>query len=374
MPLFYPLFIPIIQRSCGTFLATAFSRMLTVKERYWRYSLFALIAGLGVAILVELAPFFGGLLGAATLYVLLRRQMQFLTLRHRWRRPVAAAVLVAEAILLFLIPLGLLVWMVTAKLQHIALDPQLLIDHLKHVAEVIESRTGYDFLNERDTDSLIAEIPRIGRVVVKGIIDLGVNLIVLIFVLYFMLIGGLRMEQYCREMLPFDRPTSRRVVRSVHLIVRSNAIAIPLLAVAQGVGAYVGYLLFGIQGAWFWAVITGCATILPIVGTALVWVPLGVFLAFENHWGAAIGLELYGVLVITQIDNLGRFIMQKMMADTHPLITIFGVFIGLSLFGFIGVIFGPLMLAMFAFCVGLFKSEYLDEKTIRDPVHPDDDL
>ncbi len=336
--------------------------MLSFKEQYWRYSLFALIAGLGVLILVELAPFFGGLLGAATIYVLLRRQMHFLTLRRNWRRSVAASLLTAEAVVLFLIPLGLLVWMIVSKLQHIALDPQVLIHQLKHISEVIRLKTGYDFWREDNIASLAAHIPQIGQQIVKGLLDLGVNLIILVFVLYFMLIGGHRMERYCREIMPFDRVVATKAMHEIYLIVRSNAIGIPLLAIAQGVAAYVGYLIFGIHGAWFWAVLTGCATILPIIGTALIWVPLSLFLGFEEHWGAAVGLLFYGMLVITQVDNLGRFAMQKMLADTHPLITIFGVFVGLALFGFMGVIFGPLLLAMFIFCVNLFKCKYLDGK------------
>ena len=88
--------------------------------------------------------------------------------------------------------------------------------------------------------------------------------------------------------------------------------------------------------------------------------PLSVYLALSGGWGNAIGLTLYGTIVITHVDNVVRFMMQKKMADTHPLVTIFGVIIGLALFGFMGVIFGPLMLAIFIFCVDIFKRKYLD--------------
>jgi hypothetical protein len=68
----------------------------------------------------------------------------------------------------------------------------------------------------------------------------------------------------------------------------------------------------------------------------------------------------YGAIVVSQSDNLIRFILQKKMADTHPLITIFGVVIGLPIFGFMGVIFGPLLLSLFFLFVDMFKKEYLD--------------
>lgn len=96
-----------------------------------------------------------------------------------------------------------------------------------------------------------------------------------------------------------------------------------------------------------------------MVGTGLVWGPLVIYLCATGNWVNGIGLLCYGALVISQVDNLIRFVLQKKMADTHPLITVFGVIIGLPLFGFMGVIFGPLLLSMFILCLDIFKKEYL---------------
>ena len=335
-------------------------RMRNFRERYWRYSLFVLILGLGITICIELTPFLGGLLGAATIYVLLRRQMQVLTACRRWRRSLAASLLLAEAVLCFLVPISLIVWMVVNQVQDITLRPDLIITPLKHIAALIHEKTGYNLWQEENISSMIGMIPKLGQWVVSSIFDFGINIVVLLFVLYFMLIGGRRMEEYCREILPFDSSVSGSVMREVHMIVRSNAIGIPLLAVVQGIVAYIGYLIFGAPSPLFWGVLTCFATIIPIFGTALVWLPLAGYMALAGEWGPAVGLTLYGGLVVTHVDNVVRFVMQKKLADTHPLVTIFGVFIGLSLFGFMGVIFGPLLLEMFVFCVNIFKKRYLD--------------
>ena len=344
--------------------------MRSVKEQYWRYSLFVIILVLGVVIFAELTPYIGGLLGAMTIYVLLRRQMRYLTVRRRWRRSLAASVLLVEAIVCFLIPLSGIVWMFVDKVQDFTLDPQSLISSIRHVSEQIRLRIGYDLLQDSNISSMVAVITRFGQAFLQGIFSFGVNIVMLLFVLYFMLIGGLRMETYCREILPFDRCAARSVMREIHMIVRSNAIVIPLLAVSQGVVAYVGYLAFGVPEPLFWGVLTCFATILPIVGTALVWLPLAAYMSLDGNWGQGVGLVMYGTLVVTQVDNLVRMVMQKKMADVHPLITIFGVFIGLSLFGFMGVIFGPLMLAMFVFCVNVFKRRYLDGLPDRELFQP----
>jgi predicted PurR-regulated permease PerM len=345
---------------------------MSFREKYWHYSLFVLIVGLGVTIFVELVPFLGGLLGAATIYVLLRGQMWYLTERRHWRRSLAASVLLAESIVLFLIPISLVIWMLVVRVQDITVDPQSILTPLKHFADLIRQRTGYDLWQEDNLRALLAYLPKIGQWIVKSILDFALSMVVLLFVLYFMLIGGGRMEAYVREMLPFNRSTGRKVMREIYLIVRSNAIGIPLLAIVQGVVAYLGYLLFGAPSPLFWGVATCFATIIPIIGTGLVWLPLAAYMALDGDWGAALGLCAYGMLIVTHVDNVVRFIMQKKLADTHPLVTIFGVVIGLSLFGFMGVIFGPLMLAMFIFCVDLFKRGYLEghRRTGSYPARP----
>lgn len=334
--------------------------MRTIREKYGRYSLFVLIIGFGVVIFLKIIPFLGGLLGAVTIYVLLRRQMRFLTERRRWRPALAASTLLGEAVFCFLIPISLIGWMVAVKIQGMVVNPRTLILPLRHLADLVEARTGYELWSEANVRWLVGQIPTVGQWLVEGMVDFAINIVVLLFVLYFLLIGGRRMEDYCRDLLPFDRAVSRNVAHEIHLIVRSNAIGIPLLAVVQGFVAYAGYLIFGAPSPLFWGVLTCFATVIPIVGTALVWVPLATYMALTGAWAPAVGLVLYGSLVVTHVDNVVRFVLQKRMAHTHPLVTIFGVFIGLSLFGFMGVIFGPLLLAMFLYFVDLFKCRYLD--------------
>lgn len=334
--------------------------MRNFRERYGRYALFVLIFGLGATIFIELTPFLGGLMGAATLYVLLRGQMVFLTERRRWRPSAAAALLLVEAVLCFLVPLTLVGWMLVVHVQHLAADPQQLLHAVKNLSALLYERTGYDLWQERNVASLIAMLPRAGQYVLGGIVDFAVNIVVLLLVLYFMLTGGRAMEAYVRDLLPFDGGQRDDVIHEMHQIVRSNAIGIPLLAVVQGGVALVGYLIFGVPDPLFWGVLTCFATVIPIVGTALLWLPLAAYLALEGHWAAAVGLAAYGTLVVTHVDNLTRLVLQRRMADIHPLVTVFGVFVGLALFGVMGIIFGPLMLSLFLFCLHIFKRRYID--------------
>ena len=335
---------------------------MSVKEQYWRYSLIAIIIVLGIVLFQQITPFLGGLLGALTIYILVRKQMMHLTIKRKMKRSTAALLITTEAVFFFLIPISLVVWMLVDKLQNLNLDPQSIIAPIEEIAGIIKSKTGYDVLGSDTISFNVSALPRIGQAVMGGISSFVVNLFVLVFVLYFMLIGGVKMEAYVNVILPFNATNTEHVIHEINMIVRSNAIGIPLLAVIQGGVAMIGYFIFGAPNALLLGFLTCFATIIPMVGTGLIWFPVAVYMALTGDWPNAIGLAAYGGIIVSQLDNLIRFILQKKMADTHPLITIFGVVIGLSLFGFMGVIFGPLLLSLFFLFVDMFKREYLDTR------------
>ena len=167
------------------------------------------------------------------------------------------------------------------------------------------------------------------------------------------------MELYIARLLPFSDENKHAVIKKLHLIVRSNAIGIPLLAIIQGLVATIGYMLCGVNNALLFGILTGFASIIPIVGTMIVWIPLVIGQYFDGSLLSTLGLALYGIVIISQCDNVIRLILQKRMANTHPLITIFGVIAGLPIFGFMGVIFGPLIVSMFLLFVDMFAKQYI---------------
>ena len=170
------------------------------------------------------------------------------------------------------------------------------------------------------------------------------------------------MENYLYTLFPFSDRNKDEVLNEINMIVKSNAIGIPLLAVIQGIVAVIGYfifsdfpdpLLFGVSHLYRYDH-SHCR---DRIGLGSV----GGLYGFKRRLVHALGLAIYALLVITNVDNLIRFILQKKLADIHPLITVFGVVIGLSLFGFMGIIFGPLLLSLFLLCIDIFKKSYLDK-------------
>lgn len=337
-------------------------------DKYRKYSLITILIVTGLVIFAEMRPFLGGILGAITIYILVRNQMRYLVEVRRLGRTFSAVIVLCETILFFLIPLSFVVLIIVDRVQTINIDPQQIIAPIQEFSDVIERRTGYDLFKEENLNYVLGLIPRVGQYLMGAVTSFIINIIVLLFVLYFMLIGGRKMELYIFEVLPFNDSNKKDVMHEINLIVTSNAIGIPLLGIIQGIIAGLGYYFFSVPNPVFFGFLTCIATIMPVIGTAIVWVPLCIYMATIGEWALAVGLTLYGTIVISQIDNIVRFMLQKKMADIHPLITIFGVIIGISLFGFMGVIFGPLLLSMFMVCFTIFKKQYLRKNLDSDSV------
>jgi len=153
-------------------------------------------------------------------------------------------------------------------------------------------------------------------------------------------------------------------------MVISNAIGIPVLIICQSIVAIIGYLIFGVHQAVIWGALTGMASILPVVGTMIVWIPICILLLTSGSIGPGIGLALYCAVIVSNIDNVLRFTIMKKIGNVHPLVTVFGVILGLQLFGLMGLIFGPLLITYFFILIKFYRLEFSVKR--KELIMPDD--
>jgi predicted PurR-regulated permease PerM len=170
------------------------------------------------------------------------------------------------------------------------------------------------------------------------------------------------MEVTFYEYIPLKDENVGKLRKEVNMMVVSNAIGIPLVAFAQGVVGLIGYLIIGVNEPFFWFGVTCIAGMLPVVGAALAYVPIIIiFFANDETW-KGIAMIIYGFGIIGTVDNVLRFTLLKKMGNVHPLTTVFGVIIGLNLFGFIGLIFGPLLISLFILLLKIYSSEFITKQ------------
>ena len=332
-----------------------------MKEQYWKYSLIIFIIGLGILLFRQAQPFMNGILGGFTLYILLRNFSNWLQTKIK---PLLAVWMITIGVTLFiLIPVSLFSWAIVSQISGMHFDTQAIIQPAHQVIDIIEERTGFDLLSEKSLSFMVVQASSIGQKIMTGVRDLIVNLAVAIMLMFFMLWEGRKMEHYVSTIMPFEESNKREVLNKIQLMVRSNAIGIPLLAVIQGIISLGGYLLCDAPNPYLTALLTAFASIIPLVGTALIWIPVSIYFLIMGEWINALILLGYGGIIISQCDNLIRFLLQKKMANIHPLITIFGVVAGLPIFGFMGIIFGPLLVSLFLLFLDMFRKEYLLDGT-----------
>jgi predicted PurR-regulated permease PerM len=144
-------------------------------------------------------------------------------------------------------------------------------------------------------------------------------------------------------------------------LVISNAVGIPLTAIVQSLVALLGYWIAGVNDLGFWFVFTCITSVVPVIGAGLAFIPICAILYANGHGNSALILLIYCILLVGTVDHVFRFALQKKLGDIHPLITIFGVIVGLELFGFIGLIFGPILIALFILLIRIYLNEFSGE-------------
>ncbi|MGZ3910558.1 MAG: AI-2E family transporter, partial [Flavisolibacter sp.] len=328
----------------------------------------ALILFLGIVLFRELWFFLSAFLGSVTFYVIMRERMFYLTEQKGWKRGRAAWILMLLSFFVILVPIGLLGNILYSKISYVVVHSNELIESLKAAINNIKLKIGYRVLDPNAIDRLG---PYLAELLPK-VLGVTLNTLTLVasmyFILFFMLVNGRKMEEALYEYIPLKDSNVELIGAEVKNMVISNVIGIPLIALIQGVVALIGYLILGVSEPWLWFVATCISAMLPVVGASLIYAPLTILFFVQGHTGKGIAMGIWGFGVVGLVDNFFRFMLNKKLGNIHPLITIFGVIIGVQLFGFIGLIFGPLLISLFILLLRIYSSEFIVKKRVINRV------
>ncbi|HVI48297.1 MAG TPA: AI-2E family transporter [Chitinophaga sp.] len=328
-------------------------------DRLKQIGFLLLILFLAVLLFMELYTFFPGFLGAVTLYVMCRKWMFRLVEKRKWKPTLAAALLMVLSFLIILLPVGMLINMLTAKVAYAVNHSSELISAIKQVNHQVQESMGINLLSDGRLQKLQESITSFLPGFLGATFNTLTAIAIMYFILFFMLVNGHKMEAALYEYIPLKEKNVERLGKEFNTLVFANALGIPLIAVIQGIVSLIGYLVFGVPQPFFWFIVTCFTAMLPVIGAAAVYVPMGIYLLATGNTWQGLAVLIYGFGVVGISDNVARFLLAKKIADVHPLITIFGVIIGVSLFGFIGLIFGPLLISMFILLLEIYSNEYL---------------
>jgi predicted PurR-regulated permease PerM len=339
---------------------------MNTKISSWKDYFLPILIGLFSLLLVLLLyQFLNAFLGAIIMYVLLRPLMARLVLRKKWKYGLSAITLMLLSFVVILVPIFGFSYLLVSKMSVLFNESSFFLQTINTLDEKIKGVFGRELL----TSENLKTIQENGTVFITQFLGETMSILadvgIMYFILYYMLTNTGRLEEAINKYIPMEKDDILLLGNELRAQTNSNAIGAPLLALIQGVFAWIGYLLFGIEDAFFWGMMTGFFSFIPFVGSALIWGPAAIYqFTFGATW-QGIGIVLFGILVIGTIDNVFRFVFQKQFADVHPLITVFGVIIGIQLFGVPGVIFGPLLLSWFLLLVQIYRKELKPQPQTR---------
>jgi len=187
---------------------------------------------------------------------------------------------------------------------------------------------------------------------VRNLFNFVVDLFIVIFALFFMFRDGDEIVRGAGHLLPFDEGIQEEMLReSRDLIFASVAVAL-VIAVLQGVLGGLAFTVGRISSPIFWAVLIAFFSLVPVVGSALIWVPGALFLAFSGHWGKAIVVLVICGGVAGVADNIVRPLLLRNRTHLNELLLFLGVLGGLQVFGLLGLVIGPTIVAA---AMGVFR-------------------
>jgi predicted PurR-regulated permease PerM len=332
-------------------------------ERLRQILILLLIVAIALLLIIELKVFIPGLLGGITLYILSRSVYFQLIYKRKWKKGWTALLFILFYLVIIALPVYVSVTLASPKIRGIAESQDQIVSGIQTVSAKVHERTGFTILSPESAKNIAQKVSAFVPRILNSTMVLLTNIIMMFFLLYYLLYSGREVERYLAKVIPLKHDNVNLLASETKMMIKANALGIPIICVIQGAFAALGYWIFGVEDWGLWGFVTGVFAFFPLVGTMIIWVPLVGYLFIQGNNWEAIALTIYSIVVTGNVDYLARLKLMKHMGDVHPMITVLGVIVGLNLFGFIGLIFGPLLVSYFLIMVKIYINEF--DKTLE---------
>src|SRR6266699_2561036 len=329
--------------------------MPLIDTNHQRAALLVLLLGLGLVI--ALTPYATGLIGIPVLYAVFAPVHEWLSLRARPK--VAASLVVVLALFLIVVPgvsfAGLIVNQAQQITGSVVRNPIL--------GRIAQLELGGVDIGPRIADlgaKIVGWLGSSAFGLVGTATRLALNLTISLFGLFYLLLRPSETWEAVRPYIPFSARNTEKLRARFRDVTASAVIGTGLTAAIQGALVGLGFSVTGLSNALFWGVVTTVFAILPVVGSGLVWGPGAITLALDHRLGAGIGLALWGLIVVGNVDFVIRPMVFRRWAHIHPLVTLIGALAGVGYFGILGLLIGPLALSYFFEVIKMYREEYLE--------------
>ena len=353
------------------------------KEDKYRNFFLGTLLFLGLASIIMIAPFLTSVIGGAVLAFIFTPFYKWLA--HKINsQGISAFITVILIAVIVTIPAVILAQNLTREAQESylflkqeilggklieghCLDDSIICDSVNSVNSLLREPDTREYLLSLLTTILQNFTQKISSTLVS-IPRLTINALIVLFTTYYLLIDGKNLVHRMALLIPLRPRHQQLIINQFSEVTYALIYGSFIVAIAQGMLGAFGFWLFGIKGFLWWGVLMTILALVPFLGTAIVWLPASLFLMLNGYLlgetalvTRGIGLLVFGVLIISTADNVLKPFIIAGKANVHPLLVLVGVFGGLFLLGFIGLILGPLVLSLFQTLFEIYEREYAHE-------------
>ena len=235
--------------------------------------------------------------------------------------------------------------------------PFLRIDEVELQADIIQ-------YSRQFAQSMLA----FGTDLVRNGAKLILHFLLMVFILFYFLRDGSKMVAYLKHLSPLRPAQEDFIIDSLKRVARGVLMGCLLVAVLQGVAGGIGLGVVGIP-AFFWGAMMALSSLIPVLGTGLVWVPSVVYLVLVGDWKMAIFLALWCGIFVVGIDTILRPIFMREAAQVSTFYIFIAILGGIYSFGMLGIFYGPLILSFVMVMLQIYIEEYADDLNDEDEAH-----
>ncbi|BEQ15232.1 AI-2E family transporter [Desulfoferula mesophila] len=195
----------------------------------------------------------------------------------------------------------------------------------------------------------------------RGITNLVIDFFLMLLVAFYLFIDGRRAADRLLSLSPMPSSLNHKIRDEVLGTMRATLTGTVVMSLLQGILGGVGFWIFGVPNSPFWGTVMVFASVVPIFGTAVVWVPGGLFLLLSGMTQAGVGVMIWCLVAALVCDNLIKPKLLGNVTHLHPLMIFFAVLGGLLLFGVVGLVLGPMVLALMLSLLEVYRLHFVPE-------------
>ncbi|MGO9379350.1 MAG: AI-2E family transporter [Dissulfurispiraceae bacterium] len=351
-------------------------------KRFYSITLMVIVAVLGILTFQILKPFLSPIAWAVVLALVFYPIYAF-TLRYAPWKTFASLFTIIIIITVLVGPFMYFIVLLVAELKH--LSDYLASDKLSALRQTLQQPSVSNIINrltdvfgvtEGEIDAAIIDyLSRFGKELLSQVtrgagnfISVAINFVFMTFSVFFMLKDGADFLHKIRDYMPFSDEEKNLLAAQMRDIIISTIYGGVLVAIAQGIIGGVAFSLLGIPSPVLWGFAVSVASFVPLVGSLAVWGPAVVYLFIHGMVAKAFTLIIVGIFGISMIDYLLRPIIIGSRTKMHVLVILFSVIGGIQFFGIIGLVMGPLVLAVFVSVLKIFRKV---ESSTDEPAQAD---